>query len=122
MKEDKLSGLFKALPNEPLPGNFRSTLMQKIEAEAARMNRRAERRGLFAVILASCFILATGLGGLYYAGFPDLSILRTDWKELPFYCFIGAIALILLGIDHWARQKYLKRGNAKKGQRKEQYL
>ncbi|MDH6535710.1 hypothetical protein D0T51_11780 [Parabacteroides sp. 52] len=108
-EKDILKNLFKQLPEEQLPVDFRTNLMQQVLAESARVKKQNEYGGLIAVILASLAILALATVAFLYMKIPQITI---DWSSLTipsFYFFIGALAFILLVGDYLMRKKYRER-------------
>lgn len=109
-KQDKdlLANLFKQLPEEPLPTDFRANMMQQIMAEAERVKKRNERLSLLAIILASLVILGLGVVAFIYLGIPKVSISLSvsTLTTIPFYLYIGGIVLLLLWADYSFRRKY----------------
>lgn len=108
-KNDILKGLFSRMPEEELPASFRSHLMRRIMAEAERRQRRNERWGWVAVIAASLLMLGIATASFLYMGIPKLSIRIPDLSTLPFYSYIGLLALVLLATDHKLRQIYKRK-------------
>jgi hypothetical protein len=111
LENDWLKTLFGRMPEEPLPDSFREDMMKRIRAETVRMKKRSERIGLLSVILASSAMMGLATGALLYMGIP-----RLEWEwtlpeltSLPFYLYIGALTLLLLGIDHAFRRMYKKK-------------
>jgi hypothetical protein len=108
-ENDWLKPLFSRLPNEDLPDSFKEELMKRIGAEADRIRKRNELIGLLIVSLASLAIAGLAAGALLYAG---VRCVRWDMPELvalPFYLYIGALTLLLLGGDHLLRRTYRKK-------------
>lgn len=106
---DLLENLFKQMPEAPLPASFRSTVMQQILAEAARVRKRNERWGLIAIIAASAAIFALAALSLIYLKMPQISLRIPDLSSVPFYLYIGALGLLLLWFDHLMRKRYKER-------------
>ncbi len=118
-QQDPLRKLFTQLPKEKLPESFRSTLMQQIRAEAARIKKRNERLSMAAIIGASVFMLGLGILGFLYTDITipeiDLSIPAMKWPKIPsftsvpLYLFIGILSLLLLFGDYQMRKAYRRR-------------
>ena len=68
-KKQKDKGLMKAVKEQPqfrLTSNFTFRTMQKVE-EAARLHeKKIEQRTLWATIIASLLLLASGIAGVIY--------------------------------------------------------
>lgn len=108
-EQDPLDRLFKQLPDEPLPADFRLQMMDMIHVEAARMQKTKERWGLVAVILGALAMLALSIVGFIYLKIPRPSITMPSLDIFPFYVYIGILTFVLLGIDHKFRKEYLRR-------------
>ena len=120
--EDGLKNWFQALPEVPVSSDFRAQLLARLSAEAMRQQRRADRRCLWAIIATSCCMMASLVVFFWYIGWPKMALSTIDWGLCLFYFQIGAIALILLGLDHLLRQKIQKKRNTAENREKEQYL
>jgi hypothetical protein len=108
-ENDRLRLLFGRMKMEELPGSFREEMMGRIFREAARRKRRNERLGLAAVIAASVAFMGLAAGALLYAGVPRVEWRMPELETLPFYLHIGALSLLLLGMDFFIRRAYRKR-------------
>jgi hypothetical protein len=108
-KKDSLKELFNRTPVEELPVDFREKVMQRIYTEAAKTKKRNERFGLLLVITASLFIIVLAVGSLIYLDLPKTEWLLRDLPSMPFYLYIGALALLLLLGDYKLRKSYGKR-------------
>ena len=108
-ENDFLGNIFRQLPGESLPEDFRVHMMWKIEAEAARIRKRNERLGLLAVVIASLAIIALAVLAIIYLEIPKITISVSALSALPFYFYIGALVLLLLAADHAMRKQYRKR-------------
>jgi hypothetical protein len=107
--KDWLKTLFGRLPEEELPASFREDLMARILKETAKRKKRAEIAGLVMIILASAGIMGVAVGALLYAGLPRIAWRMPELVTWPFYSYIGALVLLLLGIDYCIRQEHKKR-------------
>jgi hypothetical protein len=107
-KNDWLKPLFSRLPEEDLSASFREEMMKRIQAASDRTKRRNELLGLLAVVLASLAIMGLAAGALVYTGIPHLKKMPEP-LSLPFYSYIGALALLLQGFDHLLRRAYRKK-------------
>lgn len=122
-KKDILDTLFSRLPEEPLPKHFRSNLMQQIQAEAVRIQKRKELYGLIAIIAASIsmIILAVIILHKFFTPAPidssffnisfHLDIPKVNFPSLSDYSFaayIGILSLILLAFDYYLRKLFRK--------------
>ena len=96
-------------------GTFRT--MQKVE-EAARLHeKKIEQRTLWATIIASLLLLASGIAGvIYYLGDSLTEFIQamlpsvTHDIQIPFFYFLFAITIFLfLLFDRWMRKQYFKR-------------
>ncbi len=109
-KNDILKDLFSRMPEEELPASFRTNVMRQIMAEAERIRKRDERWGWIAVIAASLLMI----GSFLYMGIPKISVQIPNMSTLPFYAYIGMLALILLGVDYKFRQIFKRRQMSQK--------
>ncbi|MDF9829300.1 hypothetical protein [Parabacteroides sp. PF5-6] len=107
-EEDYLQGLFRQLPVEPLPVDFRMQLMQQIQEEALRVKKRNERLSWAALIIASLVILTLGVLAVIRLGIPKISIdiSMEAMQTIPFYLYIAGLAGLLLFADHYFRKRY----------------
>lgn len=105
-EKDFLGNIFRQLPGESLPKDFRMHMMWKIEAEAARIRKRNERLGLLAVIIASLAIITLAVFAIIYLEIPKITISIPALSSLPFYFYIGGLVLLLLGGDYLMRKRY----------------
>lgn len=109
-KNDILKDLFSRMPEEELPASFRANAMRQIMAEAERIRKRNERWGWIAVIAASLLMV-----GIAIASFlSPISVQIPNMSTLPFYAYIGILALILLGADYKFRQLFKRRQMSQK--------
>lgn len=104
-----LDTLFGQLPAEPLPDTFRSDLMEKIRAEAVRMQKRKERYAWFGVITASAAVLLVAAVTLYLYGamqeIPDMPPIGfPNLLVHPVLLFIGGATCLLLAFDYGLRK------------------
>lgn len=113
-KHDPLKELFRQLPTEQLPADFRSSMMHRIMVEAERVEKRNERWMLVAIIGASLIIIGLGVAAFYFLGFtlPEAtsfklpSFERLSFRELPSILYLGVLTLLLLFGDHKIRRAY----------------
>jgi hypothetical protein len=107
-RKDILKDLFNRMPREEEPPvDFRQKVMQRIYTEAAGIKKRNERLGLLSIIAASLFIIVLAATSVAYLGLPKI-----EWASLPsipFYLYIGALALLLLFADYKLRKSYKKK-------------
>ncbi len=108
-KNDILKDLFSRMQEEELPVSFRANMMQQIMAEAERIRKRDERKGWIAVIATSLLMIGTAITSFLYMGIPEISVPMPNMSTLPFYAYIGMLALILLGADYKFRQIFKRR-------------
>jgi hypothetical protein len=108
-EDDWLKPLFGLLPEEELPASFREEMMKRIQAETAWIRKRNELTGLLMVILASLAMMGLAAGALLYTNIPHPGWRIPELVTLPFYSYIGALTLLLLGIDHLLRRTYRKK-------------
>lgn len=108
-ENDFLKDMFRKLPEEKLPQDFRMQMMQKITAEAARIRKRNERLGLLSIIAASLVIVGLAVAALLYLKLPEIEISLTSLASVPFYFYIGALVLLLLTGDYIMRRQYRKK-------------
>ncbi|WP_075559013.1 hypothetical protein [Parabacteroides timonensis] len=111
---DILEKLFSQLPEEELPASFRLNVMQQITSEAAKVQKRNERFGLAAVVIASLGMLGMAIALiLYYIGLPETAEIQIRWPQIDtgifsFYFYIGILALLLLFLDYRLRKLFHK--------------
>lgn len=107
-EKDYLQGLFRQLPEEPLPVDFRMQIMQQIQEEALRVKKRNERLSWAALIIASLVILTLGVLAVIRLGMPKISfnISMEALQTIPFYLYIALLAGLLLFADHYFRKRY----------------
>jgi fatty acid desaturase len=108
-KKDWLKPMFSQLTKEELPASFRDNIMKRIRAEADRKKKRNELMELAAVCVASLAFIGLAAGAILYTSLPDVAWWTPDFITLPFYLYIGALTLLLLGVDHFFRQMYRKK-------------
>jgi len=104
--ENRLKDLFKQLPEDALPVDFRTTLMQRIVKENIRIKKRSDRWTLFSIIVASLCMIGLAVLCFLYLEIPLLSWSWPSTTLSPFYLYIGALALLLLGGDYLMRKRY----------------
>ncbi len=107
--DDALRNLFHRLPEEELPVSFREKMMEKVMHEAIRIKKRNERLSLLALILACLFIVALAVLSIIYMKLPKIEFSMPELTSMPFYLYIGVLALILLGGDYLFRKRYMKK-------------
>ena len=113
-KNDILKDLFSRMPEEELPASFRTNVMKQIMAEAERIRKRNERWGWIAVIAASLLMVGIAIASFLYMNIPPISVQIPNMSTLPFYAYIGMLALILLGADYKFRQLFKRRQMSQK--------
>ena len=111
-KNDILKDLFSRMPEEELPASFRANAMRQIMAEAERIRKRNERWGWIAVIAASLLMVGIAIASFLYIS--PISVQIPNMSTLPFYAYIGILALILLGADYKFRQLFKRRQMSQK--------
>ena len=113
-KNDILKDLFSRMPEEELPASFRANAIRQIMAEAERIRKRNERWGWIAVIAASLLMVGTAIASFLYMNISPISVQIPNMSTLPFYAYIGMLALILLGADYKFRQLFKRRQMSQK--------
>ena len=113
-KNDILKDLFSRMPEEELPASFRANAMRQIMAEAERIRKRNERWGWIAVIAASLLMVGIAIASFLYMKISPISVQIPNMSTLPFYAYIGILALILLGADYKFRQLFKRRQMSQK--------
>lgn len=113
-KNDILKDLFSRMPEEELPASFRANVMRQIMAEAERIRKRNELWGWIAVIAASLLMVGIAIASFLYMNIPPISVQIPNMSTLPFYAYIGILALILLGADYKFRQLFKRRQMSQK--------
>jgi len=111
-EKDWLEQLFQRLPKEELVASFREDMMKRITAEAVRIKKRNEQLGWLSVVLASLTIIGLAVAAIIrVSGTPQWNFpkLHINMEAIPFYLYIGALALILLVVDHFASRAYKKK-------------
>lgn len=94
-KNELLNNLFKQLDKGSLSPSFRSDLMGRVFAEAAKKRKRAERLGLIAVCAASFVLVVLAVLGMLYTKIVFPSITMPDQPVTIFYLFIAALVALL---------------------------
>lgn len=118
-EEQKDKGLKKAMKEQPqfrLPTNFTFRTMQKVEEAILLREKKVERRTLWATIIASLFLMVTGMGGLLiYMGDSMKETLRNFFQRDafslqfdPVYVWFTLSILLLMTFDRWMRRRYFK--------------
>lgn len=117
-EEQKDKGLKKAMKEQPqfrLPTNFTFRTMQKVQEAILLREKKMERRMLWATIIASLFLMATGIGGLIYIGDSVKETLRNIFQRdafalqfNPVYVWFIVSILLLMTFDRWMRKRYFK--------------
>lgn len=113
-KNDILKDLFSRMPEEELPASFRANAIRQIMAEAERIRKRNERWGWIAVIAASLLMVGIAIASFLYMNISQISVQIPNMSTLPFYAYIGMLALILLGADYKFRQLFKRRQMSQK--------
>ena len=113
-KNDILKDLFSRMPEEELPASFRANAIRQIMAEAERIRKRNERWGWIAVIAASLLMVGIAIASFLYMYISPISVQIPNMSTLPFYAYIGMLALILLGADYKFRQLFKRRQMSQK--------
>lgn len=113
-KNDILKDLFSRMPEEELPASFRANAIRQIMAEAERIRKRNERWGWIAVIAASLLMVGIAIASFLYMNIYPISVQIPNMSTLPFYAYIGMLALILLGADYKFRQLFKRRQMSQK--------
>jgi hypothetical protein len=108
--DDWLKPWFSRMTKEELPASFRDDMMKRIEKEVAQRKKRNEWLGWLTVILASSAMIGLAVATLLHAGIPHMTQREWEMPELlPFYLYIGVLALLLLGFDHLLRWTYKRK-------------
>ncbi|KAA6342955.1 hypothetical protein EZS27_009326 [termite gut metagenome] len=98
-----------------LPSNFTYRMMQQIQLEAEKQHHRKKLISLCS-LLTACLSLI-GLAVYVFMFYMDfnlsgyISYFKISFPSsqlMDFYSYIGLLALGLLGIDYWFRQKQKK--------------
>lgn len=109
---EKDKGVRKALRQQPsfrLSSNFTYRMMQQIEEQARRREKRMERR--LRVALALTVVTGIGILGWLY-GKETADILRQSASSLPdhgsplFYLPIAGALVLLFFFNRWMRRRY----------------
>jgi len=109
-ENDWLDTLFGRLPEASLPASFREATMRRIWKEAEKAKKRNEYLGLLFLVVASLFITGLAVAAIRYMGVPHIEWEFPKYESvMPFYLYIGVLALFLLGIDHLFRRMYKKK-------------
>lgn len=104
--KDILEGLFKQLPTEQLPADFRSAMMQRIMKESIRAKKWEEIWHWVALILASGAMLGLGIFVIRSLELPKIVLTLSERAAIPFYMYLVALVVILLFGDYFIRKKY----------------
>ena len=113
-KNDILKDLFSRMPEEELPASFRANAMRQIMAEAERIRKRNDRLGWISFIAASLIMVGFAIASFLYMNISPISVQIPNMSTLPFYAYIGILALILLGADYKFRQLFKRRQMSQK--------
>ena len=113
-KNDILKDMFSRMPEEELPASFRANAIRQIMAEAERIRKRNARWGWIAVIAASLLMGRIAIASFLYMNISPISVQIPNMSTLPFYAYIGMLALILLGADYKFRQLFKRRQMSQK--------
>lgn len=120
MNDKKInSALKQALENKEtaaggLPFNFTYRTMEKVQAEAIRKRKRQRLTTVIWFVAALLAIIALLIYVLFFylevelqpISMPKLSPISLPEKEVfGFYIYLGGVALFLLAIDFWLRNK-----------------
>ncbi|GHV51660.1 hypothetical protein FACS1894181_13840 [Bacteroidia bacterium] len=112
---DWLRRLFGSLPEEELPQSFRENMMKRIMAEAEKRKKRSERIGWLSVAAASMGLIALSVGSILFArgsgATIEFKLPEFNTTSMLFYLYIGALALLLLCLDHFLGRIYKKKHN-----------
>lgn len=103
-QDDLLKRMFDNLPDERPTADFRSKMMAKITAEAARRQKRSELWNWIILGISSVVMMGLGVAALLFMKLPKINVRMPDLSSLGFYCFIGIAALFLLAIDYAVRK------------------
>jgi hypothetical protein len=110
--DERLKSLFKRLPEPELPPSFRDNIMRQIIAETERKKKRSERIGWILVAVASLSFVALAAAALLRidrVSPTEFEMPALNLPSMPFYLYIGALALLLLGMDHFFVKAYRKK-------------
>lgn len=121
-EDDILSNLFREMPDEQLPFDFRSNLMQRIQSEIIGVQRRKERLLMVSAILASLFMVLIAVFLLVFnfssdtIDFTRLAVPHLRWPQfmelnpagIHFCVYVGVLVLVLLIADNRIRHAFLK--------------
>ena len=113
-KNDILKDLFSRMPDEELPASFRANTLWQNKNETERIRIRIERWGWIAVSAASLLMVGIAIASFLYMNIPPISVQIPNMSTLPFYAYIGILAIILLGADYKFRQLFKRRQMAQK--------
>ncbi|MDL2299430.1 hypothetical protein LJC21_01840 [Bacteroides sp. OttesenSCG-928-E20] len=119
--ENRNTALKKALERrggQELPSNFSYRMMEKVHLEAVRKRKRQKLFVWSSLIAATLLILSMLIYFLFFymelePGSVRLAMPQIKTQPLPkammdFYWYIGAIVMILLGLDYVLRNKRRK--------------
>lgn len=101
-----------------LPSNFNYRMMEQIRVEAEKQRKRRAFRLMFFLIAVSFSFLMMGVCTLFfYLELTPMDYLtgwelkKVDWSSIGFYGYLGVLVLLLLGLDHWIRNRQRKRSH-----------
>ena len=118
-ENDGLKQWFSQLPDTPLPPDFRTRMMKRIEMEAIRKTRRQTLCEWISVVLVSLSLIVLTVFCWKFWQFPTLHMPDIDLSSLGMSTFIGATALFLLLLDYRFRRWYYKRHGLKRSKKLE---
>ena len=103
--DDILKTLIQQLPEEPLPENFNDRLMKKLSDEKIQRTKRNERITIVAITIVSMVMIAMAA---FIFKYLDIELEYPNFEMVPFYAFIGTLALLLLIMDYKLRRIFMK--------------
>jgi len=112
-ERDLLKSMFSHVPEEEMPPNFQSDMMQKIRKESIRITKRNKALQLLGLISCSIVTIGLAVAALIYleipfgmSEIPSIAIKITPVDFPPYYLHFGFLVLILLVGDHLFRRYY----------------
>ncbi|WP_321425742.1 hypothetical protein [uncultured Bacteroides sp.] len=110
-KDSLLKEVLRKSSSESLPFNFTNRMMEQINAEAQKKQRRAAGLNLCFLLLASAsliglatYLLMSNFSFNIIESLRNISFSSESGSIFGFYFYIGLLVLGLLGLDYYLRK------------------
>lgn len=117
-RKDAINPLKQALERSMAPGlssNFNYRMMERIRLEAEKRRKRKAFITTLSLMTATLSLLMLGVYVIFFyleldlmEYLPEWRMQRLDLGAIGFYSYLGALVLLLLGMDHWLRSRQRK--------------